>query len=55
MRSTNAFLYSLAVFELAPAATAADQNALETTEFMHSLAQQPMINYDQACRVVLLM
>lgn len=34
---------------------AVDHNALETTEFMHSLTQQPMINYDQACRVVLLM
>ena len=34
---------------------AADHNALETTEFMHSLTQQPMINYDQACRVALLM
>lgn len=34
---------------------AADHNTLETTEFMHSLTQQPMVNYDQACRVVLLM
>jgi len=34
---------------------AQDHNQLESLEFFHLLAQQPMVTYDQACRAMLLL